>query len=194
MARRIPIRRKLAAALAIPIAALLVVAGLEVLQSTRDADEVKEQTDLATASVGPSGVISSLQHERNYASLWLLAQEENVEVPVESFDQAKQQTDAAIESFRADIESKGGEVVETYGPALEALDGLTELRQQVDTFDPLGLGPPSLGTHEVRLDRCQCPENDHSTGSHQLSHDLITVGLTRIEILSHQTVQPSDSR
>ena len=135
MARRIPIRRKLAAALAIPIAALLVVAGLEVLQSTRDGDEVKEQTDLATASVGPSGVISSLQDERNFASLWLLNQERNVEVPVETFDEAKQATDAAIESFRADVEGKGGEVIETYGPALEALDGLTELRQQVDTYE-----------------------------------------------------------
>ena len=135
MARRIPIRRKLAAALAIPIAALLVVAGLEVLQSTRDADEVKEQTDLATASVGPSGVISALQDERNYASLWLLGQEGNVEVPVENFDEAKQATDAAIESFRADIESKGVEVAEAYGPALEALDGLAELRQQVDTYE-----------------------------------------------------------
>jgi signal transduction histidine kinase len=133
--RRIPIRRKLAAALAIPIVALLVVAGLEVLQSTRDADEVKEQTGLATASVGPSGVISSLQDERNYASLWLLGQEGNVEVPVESFDEAKQATDAAIESFRADIESKGGEVIETYGPALEALDGLAELRDQIDTYE-----------------------------------------------------------
>src|SRR4029453_775151 len=135
VARRIPIRRKLAAALAIPIAALLVVAGLEVLQSTRDADEVKEQTDLATASVGPSGVISALQDERNYASLWLLGQEGNVEVPVENFDQAKQATDAAIESFRADVESKGVEVAEAYGPALEALDGLAELRQQVDTYE-----------------------------------------------------------
>jgi signal transduction histidine kinase len=135
VARRIPIRRKLAVALAIPIAALLVVAGLEVVQSTRDADEVKEQTDLATASVGPSGVISALQDERNYASLWLLGQEGNVEVPVENFDEAKQATDAAIESFRADIESKGVEVAEAYGPALEALDGLAELRQQVDTYE-----------------------------------------------------------
>jgi signal transduction histidine kinase len=133
--RRIPIRRKLAAALAIPIAALLAVAGLEVLQSTRDANEVEEQTDLATASVGPSGVINSLQNERNYASLWLLGFEGAVQLPVESFEEAKQATDAAIDSFRADIESKGGQVVDTYGPALEALGGLTELRQQVDTFE-----------------------------------------------------------
>ncbi|HET6665442.1 MAG TPA: nitrate- and nitrite sensing domain-containing protein, partial [Acidimicrobiales bacterium] len=134
MARRIPIRRKLAAALAIPIAALLVVAGLEVLQSTREADQVKEQTDLATASIGPSGLINSLQNERNYASLWLLGFEGTVQLPVESFDEAKQATDAAIASFRADVERKGGEVAETYGPALETLDGLAELRQQVDTY------------------------------------------------------------
>jgi signal transduction histidine kinase len=135
VARRIPIRRKLAAALAIPIAALLVVAGLEVLQSTREANDVKEQTDLATASIGPSGLINNLQNERNYASLWLLAQEGNVEVPVESFAEAKQATDAAIAGFRDDVESKGGDVAETYGPALEALDALPELRRQVDTYE-----------------------------------------------------------
>ncbi|HKA83847.1 MAG TPA: nitrate- and nitrite sensing domain-containing protein, partial [Acidimicrobiales bacterium] len=134
MARRIPIRRKLAVALAIPIAALLVVAGLEVLQSTRDAAEVKDQTDLATASIGPSGLINTLQNERNYASLWLLGFEGAVQLPIKSYDEAKQATDAAIADFRADIESKGGEVVETYGPALESLDGLAELRDQVDTY------------------------------------------------------------
>ncbi|HZA79415.1 MAG TPA: nitrate- and nitrite sensing domain-containing protein [Acidimicrobiales bacterium] len=135
MARRIFIRRKLAAALAIPIAALLVVAALEVMQSTREADEVEEQVDLATATIGPSGVINSLQNERNYASLWLLGFETAVEVPVESFAEAKQVTDDAIASFRADVERKGGDVAETYGPALEALDGLGELRQQVDTYE-----------------------------------------------------------
>jgi hypothetical protein len=135
VAARIPIRRKLAAALAIPIAALLVVAGLEVLQSTREANEVKEQTDLATASVGPSGLITSLQNERNYASLWLLGFEGAVELPVENFDEAKQATDDAIAGFRADIESKGSEVEETYASALDTLDGLTELRQQVDTYE-----------------------------------------------------------
>ncbi|HEY6697491.1 MAG TPA: nitrate- and nitrite sensing domain-containing protein, partial [Acidimicrobiales bacterium] len=135
MAARIPIRRKLAAALAIPIAALLVVAGLEVLQSTREANEVKEQTDLATASVGPSGLITSLQNERNFASLWLLGFEGTVELPVENFDEAKQATDDAIAGFRADIESKGSEVEETYASALDTLDGLTELRQQVDTYE-----------------------------------------------------------
>jgi signal transduction histidine kinase len=135
VAARIPIRRKLAAALAIPIAALLVVAGLEVLQSTREANEVKEQTDLATASVGPSGLITSLQNERNFASLWLLGFEGTVELPVENFDEAKQATDDAIAGFRADIESKGSEVEETYASALDTLDGLTELRQQVDTYE-----------------------------------------------------------
>ncbi|MGH9231173.1 MAG: nitrate- and nitrite sensing domain-containing protein, partial [Acidimicrobiales bacterium] len=147
MARRIPIRRKLAAALTIPIAALLVVAGLEVLQSTRDANEVKDQTDLATASIGPSGIINSIQNERNYASLWLLGFEGAVQLPIENFDEAKLATDGAIASFRADIERKGAEVQETYASALEALDGLTELRRQVETYEG-ERSPSNTGTSD----------------------------------------------
>ncbi|HKX70509.1 MAG TPA: nitrate- and nitrite sensing domain-containing protein, partial [Acidimicrobiales bacterium] len=140
MARRIPIRRKLAAALAIPITALLVVAGLEVAQSLRERDEIAEQTKLATASIGPSGLITAIQNERNYASVWLLGFEDTVQLPVTSFDEAKSATNAAAAAFRADIERKGGEAEETYAPALEALDGLAEVRATVDNFEgELGL-------------------------------------------------------
>ncbi|HKH23953.1 MAG TPA: nitrate- and nitrite sensing domain-containing protein, partial [Acidimicrobiales bacterium] len=140
MARRIPIRRKLAAALAIPITALLVVAGLEVAQSLRERDEIAEQTKLATASIGPSGLITAIQNERNYASVWLLGFEDTVQLPVTSFDEAKSATNAAAAAFRDDIERKGGEAEETYAPALEALDGLAEVRATVDNFEgELGL-------------------------------------------------------
>jgi signal transduction histidine kinase len=140
VARRIPIRRKLAAALAIPITALLVVAGLEVAQSLRERDEIAEQTKLATASIGPSGLITAIQNERNYASVWLLGFEDTVQLPVTSFDEAKSATNAAAAAFRDDIERKGGEAEETYAPALEALDGLAEVRATVDNFEgELGL-------------------------------------------------------
>ncbi len=135
MARRIPIRRKLAAALAIPITALLVVAGLEVAQSLRERDEVAEQTELATASIGPSGLITAIQNERNYGAVWLLGFEGRLQLPVKTFDEAKAATDEAITSFRADIERKGGDAEETYAPALDALDGLEEVRGQVDTYE-----------------------------------------------------------
>ena len=135
MARRIPIRRKLAAALAIPITALLVVAGLEVAQSLRDRDEVAEQTDLATASIGPSGLITAIQNERNYAASWILGFEGQLQLPVETFAEAKAATDAAADTFRADIERKGGEAEDTYAPAFEALDGLAEVRATVDNLE-----------------------------------------------------------
>ncbi len=52
--RRIPIRMKLAGALAVPLLALVVVTVLEVVQSARDADEAREQRALAEATIGPS--------------------------------------------------------------------------------------------------------------------------------------------
>ncbi|HYZ98864.1 MAG TPA: nitrate- and nitrite sensing domain-containing protein, partial [Acidimicrobiales bacterium] len=146
MARRIPIRRKLALALVLPITGLLVVAAIEVVQSARQRDEVREQTDLATASVGPAGLITSLQNERNFAALRMLGFEGAVELPVDSWEEAKQATDDALARFRDDVEDKGGDVVETYGPALATLDdGLADLRETVDTFDR----EPGVGNTDI---------------------------------------------
>ena len=50
MPRRIPIRTKLAAALAVPICALLLVSVLEVRQSAESDRETRSQTELATAT------------------------------------------------------------------------------------------------------------------------------------------------
>ncbi|HEY8523342.1 MAG TPA: nitrate- and nitrite sensing domain-containing protein [Acidimicrobiales bacterium] len=130
-----PIRLKLTAALAIPIAALLVVAALEVVQSRNEGNEVREQTELAEASIGPGGLISNLQHERNYGSVWLMGFEQTVEIPVEDFEEATSNTDESLEAFRRDIESKGGDVEEIYAPAFEALDRLPEIRRAVTEFE-----------------------------------------------------------
>ncbi|HEX6569015.1 MAG TPA: nitrate- and nitrite sensing domain-containing protein, partial [Acidimicrobiales bacterium] len=136
MPRRIPIRLKLAAALAVPICALLVVSVLEVAQSARRVSDTRQQTELATASIGPGGLITGLQNERNYGSVWLLGFEAALKLPVSSFDEAMAATDDAIATFRADIEAKGGAVASTYAPALEDLEGrLEELRAMVATYD-----------------------------------------------------------
>jgi signal transduction histidine kinase len=132
---RIPIRLKLTAALAIPIAALLIVAALEVMQSNDEANEVRQQTELAEASIGPGGLITNLQHERNFGSVWLLGSEEILDLPVESFDEAIANTDESFEIFRDDIEAKGGEVEETYAPAFEAFEQVEGLRRMVTEFE-----------------------------------------------------------
>jgi signal transduction histidine kinase len=132
---RIPIRLKLTAALAIPIAALLVVAALEVVQSRDEASEVQEQTDLAESSIGPGGLIGALENERNYGSVWIMGFERTVRIPVEDFDDAMGQTDQALDEFREVVESKGGTVAEAYAPAFESLQQLDDLRTTVTEFN-----------------------------------------------------------
>ncbi|HEX6421465.1 MAG TPA: nitrate- and nitrite sensing domain-containing protein [Acidimicrobiales bacterium] len=136
MPRRIPIRLKLAAALAVPICALLVVSVIEVTQSSRHVGDTREQTELATAAIGPGGLITALQNERNFGSVYLLGFEGNIQLPVASFDEAVAETDAAIDEFQAEIESKGGAVSRTYAPALrEVRDRIGELRAIVTGYD-----------------------------------------------------------
>ncbi|HEX6311250.1 MAG TPA: nitrate- and nitrite sensing domain-containing protein, partial [Acidimicrobiia bacterium] len=137
MSRRIPIRRKLAGALAIPLTALMVVAVLEVIQSQREAEEVREQAALATSSIGPNGLITALMNERNMAGVYLLGFDESgaLELPVDNNEQARQETDEALEAFREDVLAKGGDIERTYGPALADLQALAELRESVDGYD-----------------------------------------------------------
>jgi signal transduction histidine kinase len=139
--RRVSITAKLAGALAVPLAALSLVAGLEVGKSVRDAREVARQTDLATASIGPSGILTAIMHERNYTGLWLLGSEDVVEFPVKSLADARQKTDAARAAFEAEVDRKGGAVARIYRPVLAQLDELDALRADVDAYD---------GTREIR--------------------------------------------
>jgi signal transduction histidine kinase len=133
--RRIPIRIKLAAALAIPITALLLVSLLEVAQSNATAEEIKDQTDLATASIGPGGLITALQNERNYGSVWLLGFENALQLPVDSYEEASAATDQSLAAFRTEIDKLGGDVAATYEPALEKINGeLAQLRAIVTGY------------------------------------------------------------
>jgi signal transduction histidine kinase/CHASE3 domain sensor protein len=135
MSRRIPIRTKLAGALAIPLTALLVVAVLEVVQSQRAAEDVRDQASLATSSIGPNGLLTALMNERNFAGVYLLGFEDQLRLPVSSHDEARQATDQAIAVFRAEVADKRGEVERTYGPALDELDAMAELREYVDAYE-----------------------------------------------------------
>ena len=74
---RIPIRLKLAGALALPMVALIVVASLEVSRADARADEVTQDTELAAAAVGPGSLIVALQDERNYTGGYLVGHGEH---------------------------------------------------------------------------------------------------------------------
>jgi len=138
--RRIPIRFKLLGALAVPMLGLLTVIVVEVLGTTAEAQEVRDQTAMATAVIGPSGLMSGLQDERNWASVELIGQESVVALQVTGYEETRRRTDAAIAEFQREVASKGGAVAQAYGPALEGLGDLQALRADVDAFTaPRGL-------------------------------------------------------
>jgi signal transduction histidine kinase len=144
--RRFPIRAKLAAALAIPLVAMGAITLAEVVSVASDAREVRDQTKLATATVGPGGLITALQDERNWAAGAMVGVESQLDMTVSSFDEAYTATDEALEEFDAEIESLGDVAVAAYGPVLDELANLPELRAEVGdiyastphTFDSIG--------------------------------------------------------
>ncbi len=189
--RRIPIRTKLAAALAVPICALLLVSVLEVRQSAASARETKSQTELATASIGPGGIITTLQNERNYGSVWLLGFEATLQLPVTSFEEAAAATDEAIASFREDLADKPQSVEDTYAPALDHIETqLQEQRPVVETYtgprnltDAQPVSDPFFGAYTELID-----ELFRANGQAALAIDDPTLrrGVELTDLASHQ--------
>ena len=131
--RRIPIRLKLAAALAVPLLALVVAVGVEVSAAAQRADEVSEQAALARAAVGPGGLITVLQNERSWAAVDLTgAQGLGITAPVESYPETRADTNEALENFRRQTQGAGPEVEAAFAPAFEGLAGLEAVRVDVD--------------------------------------------------------------
>jgi HAMP domain-containing protein len=134
--RRIPIHIKLSAALVFPLLALLAVAAYEVVESSRDAAELRRQVDLSEAVVGPSGLFNALQDERNRATVDLVDMGHIIPLPVATNADARTRTDVAIADFAHMVDSHGDEVRAAYEPALAELDGLAALRADVDIDRP----------------------------------------------------------
>ena len=134
MALRVPIRVKCAAALAVPLVMLVGVAGSRSPTARGRRPPSARSTDLATASIGPAGMITALQNERNFTGLWLLGTDGAVDLPVDDMAEAREETDTAIDGFEREVAHKGGEVARLYQPALDALDQLPAERALVDTY------------------------------------------------------------
>ena len=130
--RRVPIRIKLLGALAVPLLGLLSIIVVELTQASRDAREVRTQTDLATATIGPAGVLSSLQEERSWAVAHLAGADKALTLGTKGYPETRANTDEALATFRSEIERSGGDVAAVYRPALDGLGKLTALRQEID--------------------------------------------------------------
>jgi hypothetical protein len=138
---RIPIRLKLAGALAVPLLALIGVSSYEVVQAGNEADDAKRETELALASVGPNSLISNLQNERNMTGLTLLGLAAAVDLPVDDVPQARAATDAAIVELQEFVASGSPELETIFADGLAAVNsGLATVRAEVDAIPaPYGL-------------------------------------------------------
>ncbi|HEX5365862.1 MAG TPA: ATP-binding protein [Acidimicrobiales bacterium] len=131
--RRIPIRMKLAAALALPLVALVLVTSMEIVDVAGDTREVRDQTELAAVTMGPNSLLSALQDERAFASADLVGVDNFMQLEVEGYDQTRTATDAALVQFRDELDGRVGIARSAYAPALDGLEAkLRQLRGDID--------------------------------------------------------------
>jgi hypothetical protein len=128
----VPIRLKVAAALAVPLVAMGIMALAEIASVSRDASATREQTRLATATIGPNGLITGLQNERNWMAAYLVGVEATMELEVVGFDQTRADTDNALAQFRDELATRDQTAQDAYAPALAGLDDLAQLRRDID--------------------------------------------------------------
>ena len=140
MFKSIRIRTKLAAALAVPLLALVGVAGYEVASATRGVDEARAESRLATASVGPGSLILNLQEERNRASIDLIGMGDAVDLPTATNEEARALTDESLAELQRLVAGAGEEVQAAYAASFDGLAELEDLRRDIDAWD----GPTDL--------------------------------------------------
>jgi signal transduction histidine kinase len=147
--RRIPIRVKVAAVVALPLLVLVVGAAIGVSTSTSDARTVTRQAELATASLGHAGLINVLQNERNTALVQMLDLGSQIELEEPDIDASRQRTDEAHEALHQQVSGQDDRLRGDWADALSTLDDLPGVRADVDAAiaNP---GPENRETaHEV---------------------------------------------
>ncbi|HEY5173795.1 MAG TPA: ATP-binding protein [Acidimicrobiia bacterium] len=134
MRRRLTIRTKLAATLAVPLAALASFAALQVRDAYNRSDRVRLQAGLATSATGPAGALNALETERDYEALRAIGAQNLVAPKDAKFSGAVTvNTDAALTRFRLLLGSVGGDAAGNYRSALtEVTRRLVQLRQQAE--------------------------------------------------------------
>jgi hypothetical protein len=128
----VPIRLKVAAALAVPLVAMGLLALAEIGSVGREARATREQTELATATIGPNGLVTALQNERNWMAAYLVGVDATMELEVVGFDKTRADTDGALTQFREELAQRDQTAQNAYAPALAGLDDLAQMRGEID--------------------------------------------------------------
>jgi signal transduction histidine kinase len=115
----------------LPLVALVGVTLYEVYDTTAALGQVRQQSELALATSGPTGVITALQNERAWPAVELIGLS-GQGAPVEGYDPTRAATDAAVSAFRTDLASGPTAIAEAFQPALDGLVELAQIRADID--------------------------------------------------------------
>ncbi len=152
MSLRIPIRSKLALALAVPLTAVLVITAAQVREVRGDTREVREETELAQSVMGPGSLIRHLQDEQIDAIASVTGLRAAAPVDTEDMAASRALVDDARAELRAQLTSgelAGGSI---YLPVLDELDQqLAAVRAEFDAVaEPYGLDRIDEGRNLTR--------------------------------------------
>ncbi|WP_436792988.1 hypothetical protein [Actinospongicola halichondriae] len=143
---KIRIRTKLAAALAVPLVALVAVSGFEAVQASDDADAVRSEAELATVAIGPSSLTTELQNERNFTAIDLIGLSGSATLEVSSVEEGRERVDTAIADLETYLQGRRDVVGDAFAPAFEVLESeLDATRALYDDFD----GEKGLANQEL---------------------------------------------
>ena len=132
--QRTPITLKLALTLAVPIIVLAFATTLGVRSASRERAEVRRQTELARAAIGPAGLLSTLQNERIWVAVDALGFQGVFNAPVSSYEEAFSETDAARAAVERSAAAGSGVVVDAYAEPLAGLSELDRLRSDIADY------------------------------------------------------------
>lgn len=135
-ARTIRPRRAALTALSVITLEIASVVGLvQNLPSGRAVD-----TSLTAATVGPNGVVSALQNERDWAMAEQLGVDDVLGGPIEGYEASRAWTDRALTDLRRVMPGVADSVVQDFEQALREAETIGQIRREVDSVS----APPDV--------------------------------------------------
>ena len=130
---RIPIRAKLAAALALPLVVANAVSLFGVYQSRQQASSAERQAELATASLGPDALITGLRLESSASAVTAIGLPTSI-LQEPDLRSLRASVDGEVKGLRPFVDAHGPAVAAAYRPVFTALAGLPAIRSQLDRY------------------------------------------------------------
>lgn len=162
----IPIRVKMAAALAVPLLAVSTLSIAQVGRARSELARIDRETDLASIALAPGGLTEALILEQADGAATVTGQRANTELVAEDFAASAADTDRAVRRLRAATRGGGEVAADAYADILGTIDERVAAARAVvaDAPTPYDLGNIDLaaeafGLYDEILDRLSAADD-----------------------------------